>query len=121
MSIMKKLLLFLMLTFCLTTSVSASDWFLLTESDNGNKLYADIDSTQRTPDYATTWLKNVLPNKSSVLYKMTLSRVDRTYAITTIIVYDANGKVIAIDNPKHYNWKPIPPDSKLENMFQAFW
>ncbi len=76
---------------------------------------------QRTPQYATTWLKDVFPNNEFVLYKVIFNRSNRSYALTSIILYDANGKVKGIDNYKSYDWQPIPPDTKLEKVFQAFW
>lgn len=118
---MKKILILLIFIFCFIPSCFATNWYLLDEADNGNKWYADIDSMQRTPQYATTWLKDMFPNKEFVLYKVIFNRSNRTYALTSIILYDANGKVKGIDTYNHYDWQPIPPDTKLEKIFQAFW
>ena len=118
---MKKILLTLIIIFGLSSPCFATNWFWIDATDNGRQVYVDLDSIKNNQNYATAWIKYLSPNNESILYKMAFNRPNRLYAITNIIVYDANGRVKGIDNEKIYDWNPIPPGTKLESFFQQLW
>ena len=82
----------------LATSAAAEDWLYFGTAANGTTFHYDADSIRRSPEGTRSWVRVDLSYRtashSETMLLWIVRCADRTQAITEIIDYAANGRVI---------------------------
>lgn len=118
---MKKMLLAGLLALTIaagTQNVSAVNWVDAAASDNFT-VDIDIDSTRTNGGIVSFGAKY---NFNDGTYDLTFVRIDpadRTFAIVSVISYDANGKVTESYTVPSYalEWDPIAPGTIMGGLY----
>lgn len=121
---MKKIFLIALMIPCLA---SASNWWLVAKSRDGDVYFIDTQSAQRSGDSVNFWQKRNFPARDEIgnlSSKINLTINCRTREIIPrhFISYDAidnQGKLTdSFDAPASMTWAPIAPDTVNEAQMQ---
>lgn len=118
---MKKILLALVIFISFSNLAFASDWTYLGIFEGGNRVYLDKDSIVKSYDKAEGWTKYILPDGSKILCRFSAREKDRTIAVSSYVLYDAEGKVLDQQTFPKLVYMPFLPDSIGEAVYNSFY
>lgn len=116
---MKKIFVFILILFCISNVVFASDWIYLGMDSSKIKIYADIDSiSSRENPYAivTMWTKEYSEDGSYELICQSFKNNYKEQALVSFVKYDSKGNVIENYNCPILKFTPVVPDSMGEGI-----
>lgn len=90
---MKKILLILVMAISFVMPSFAENWYWIGTSKSGEQWFIDNDSVIKDNQEATVWIKANLPDGTSELSRITITR-DYRFKQLSYLAYDMNGKVI---------------------------
>lgn len=114
---MKKFLLALLAFISISCPVFASDWVYLGKNRDGQLIYLDKDSVIESYGEVAGWQKNVKSDGSWVLYRVSVQERNQSIAITSCVVYDAEGNVVDQYTSPIPIYNPVVPDSVGEGVY----
>lgn len=114
---MKKFLLALLAFISFSCSVFASDWVYVGENQNSEPAYMDRDSVVKSYGITAGWMKNILPDGGKALYNISVRESDRSIAVISCVVYDAEGNVVDQYTSPIPIYNPVVPDSVGEGVY----
>lgn len=114
---MKKILIALLAFISFSCPVFASDWVYLGKTPDGELVYMDKESIQKSYGMANGWTKFVKPDGSSVLWNISARKYDRSLSWTFFLVYDAEGNSLGQYPSSHPEYNPVPPDTLAEIIY----
>ena len=114
---MKKILIALLAFISFSCSVFASDWVYVGENQNSEPAYLDRDSVVKSYGITAGWMKNILPDGGKALYNISVRESDRSIAVISCVVYDAEGKVAGQYTFPVPTYNPVVPDSVGEGVY----
>lgn len=117
---MKKILIALLAFISFSCSVFASDWVYVGENQNSEPAYLDRDSVVKSYGITAGWMKNILPDGGKALYNISVRESDRSIAVISCVVYDAEGKIAGQYTFPVPAYNPVVPDSLGEVIYNFF-
>lgn len=114
---MKKILIALLAFISFSCPVFASDWVYLGKNRDGQLIYLDKDSVIESYGEVAGWQKNVKSDGSWVLYRVSVQKRNQSIAITSCVVYDAEGNVVDQYTSPIPIYNPVVPDSVGEGVY----
>lgn len=114
---MKKFLIALLAFISFSCPVFASDWIYLGKNRDGQLIYLDKDSVIESYGEVAGWQKNVKSDGSWVLYRVSVQERNQSIAITSCVVYDAEGNVVDQYTSPIPIYNPVVPDSVGEGVY----
>lgn len=114
---MKKILIALLAFISFSCPVFASDWVYLGKNRDGQLIYLDKDSVIESYGEVAGWQKNVKSDGSWVLYRVSVQERNQSIAITSCVVYDAEGNVVDQYTSPIPIYNPVVPDSVGEGVY----
>lgn len=114
---MKKILIALLAFISFSCPVFASDWVYLGKNRDGQLIYLDKDSVIESYGEVAGWQKNVKSDGSWVLYRVSVQERNQSIAITSCVVYDAEGNVVDQYTSLIPIYNPVVPDSVGEGVY----
>lgn len=114
---MKKFLLALLAFITVSCPAFASDWVYLGKNQDGQLIYLDKDSVIESYGEVVGWQKNVKSDGSWVLYRVSVQERNQSIAITSCVVYDAEGNVVDQYTSPIPIYNPVVPDSVGEGVY----
>lgn len=114
---MKKFLLALLAFISISCPAFASDWVYLGKNRDGQLIYLDKDSVIESYGEVAGWQKNVKSDGSWVLYRVSVQERNQSIAITSCVVYDAEGNVVDQYTSPIPIYNPVVPDSVGEGVY----
>lgn len=114
---MKKILIALLAFISFSCPVFASDWVYLGKNRDGQLIYLDKDSVIESYGEVAGWQKNVKSDGSWVLYRVSVQERNQSIAITSCVVYDAEGNVVDQYTSPIPIYNPVVPDSLGEVIY----
>ncbi len=114
---MKKILIALLAFISFSCSVFASDWVYVGENQNSEPAYMDRDSVVKSYGITAGWMKNILPDGGKALYNISVRESDRSIAVISCVVYDAEGNVVDQYTSPIPIYNPVVPDSVGEGVY----
>lgn len=118
---MKKFLLALLAFISFSCPVFASDWVYVGENQNSEPAYLDRDSVVKSYGITAGWMKNILPDGGKALYNISVRESDRSIAVISCVVYDADGNVLGQQTSPYPSYDPIVPGTLGDFLYQFFW
>lgn len=114
---MKKFLLALLAFITVSCPAFASDWVYVGENQNSEPAYLDRDSVVKSYGITAGWMKNILPDGGKALYNISVRESDRSIAVISCVVYDAEGNVVDQYTSPIPIYNPVVPDSVGEGVY----
>lgn len=118
---MKKFLLALLAFISFSCPVFASDWVYVGENQNSEPAYLDRDSVVKSYGITAGWMKNILPDGGKALYNISVRESDRSIAVISCVVYDADGNILGQQTAPYPSYVPIVPDTVGDILYKIFW
>lgn len=87
------------------------------ENRDGQLIYLDKDSVIESYGEVAGWQKNVKSDGSWVLYRVSVQERNQSIAITSCVVYDAEGNVVDQYTSPIPIYNPVVPDSVGEGVY----
>lgn len=117
---MKKILLILVMAISFVMPSFAENWYWIGASKSGEQQFIDNDSVIKDNQEATVWIKANLPDGTSELSRITITR-DYRFKQLSYLAHDMNGKVIKNVPMDLWGWLDIPPGSTAEAIYHVIW
>lgn len=117
---MKKILIALLAFISFSCPVFASDWQGVATLKGEDEVYMDFDSLQKKEDGIEVWLRFEHPNGKKSVQLISIKE-DRTIAVLSIVLYDADGNVLGQQTSTYPSYVPIVPDTVGDILYKFFW
>lgn len=102
------------------SAVMASSWYWIGPDDTGAQYYLDNASAHKDGNISRVWIK-VNFGDGSYVEEFTEVRQDHFYRVIDEVDYDTKGAMTKEQEFNNAEWRPIIPDTMMENIYKLTW
>lgn len=101
---------------------NAANWQWVDADWNGGQWYIDTASVVKEYDVASVWVRWNPPNGYCWLERWKITK-DRTLTVLQLVMYNQKRELVCSHplEPWEYKTMSIPPDTMLEEIYNAIW